>query len=283
MPIDSLSYMDLLQQRNEPGEAIYSAMAEQTRLAFDRDNGLPVVIPTYNEASDLPLALVALARSTVPVHPIVVDSTSTDSTAEFASEMGATVLQVDRGQMLGYKSDMEYVQQTRGASPLLITDADCLPQARWAETLTQKAHLTPLIGGIAFGTTIFHEGPSRTADIVRSMYAVVGDFGRLLLNRTARMRGSNCHVQLDENGKILERVLEHEDRAFPCDVLLGNTVMNVTGVVVSVNSPRTIMLSKGDRYVSIDQLAKIFWGEKTGGVTRLSLYGDHDLQKPATK
>lgn len=278
----AVSYFEVVQQRGRPGPEVMADFGAFTRQAFSPGEGLPVLIPTYNEAEDLPVALAALARSSVDVEPIVVDSSSPDGTAEVASEMGATVLSIDRGQMLAYKAGMQYVRQKRGTGPLLITDADCIPGRKWAEAMVRSANLSPSLGGVAFGTTVFFNGKSPATDAIRSMRALSRDRFRRLYGARPLQRGNNCHVQLDYRDLILGRILEQDDRAFPCDVILGTCIFDVTGQRIAVTNPSTIVLTDGDRYDSVAMLVRQYIGQKTGRLDRIDMYADHGLGVHAT-
>lgn len=271
----SVSFHQVVQQRGRPGPEVQAEFADFTRLAFAGHEGVPVIVPTYNEAEDLPVTLLALARSTLQLEPIIVDSSSPDDTAEIAAEMGATVISVARGQMLGYKAGIEHVQRTRSASPLLITDADCISGRRWAETLIKRANIPSSTGGVAFGTTVFFNGESCATDLVRSLYALVGDQARKVTHQPARQRGTNCHVQLDEAGAITDRMLEFEDMVFPCDILLAEAIQEVSGLRLSVTSPRAVVLTNGDRYPNLQFLLSCFVSEKLGRSSRIERYADH--------
>lgn len=82
-----------------------------------------IVIPTFNEAGNLPTLIAGLAPVDATI--IVVDDGSTDGTAELAAEAGATVIQ--RGEKLGLAS--AYVRGmtealAMGLDPIVQMDAD---------------------------------------------------------------------------------------------------------------------------------------------------------------
>jgi rSAM/selenodomain-associated transferase 2 len=56
---------------------------------------ISVVIPTWNEARDLPRTLAALRQNRAPCDLIVVDGGSTDGTRDLATKLGARVLESD--------------------------------------------------------------------------------------------------------------------------------------------------------------------------------------------
>ncbi len=273
----SVSYLEVVKQRGRPGSEVSLEFGDFTRAAFTPGEGIPVIIPTYNETDDLPVTLAALARSSVDVEPVVVDSGSPDGTAEVAAEMGATVLTTGRGQMLAYKIGLQHIRQTRGISPLMITDADCIPGKKWVETMLGRANLSPALGGVAFGTTVFFNGPSPATDALRSFRALSRDRLRKVYGARPLYRGGNCHVQLDYRDHVLHRILEQDDKAFPCDVVLGGCIFTTTGRQIAITDPAAIVLTDGDRYDSVATFVRQYLGQKTGRLDRIDMYADHGL------
>ena len=103
---------------------------------------ISVVIPARNEERNLPLVLDALSRQTYPKDKfeiIVVDDFSTDTTAEIAQNFPLANLvllqpQIDPGHSSKKKAIETAVQKSKGEL-IVTTDADCIPQESWLETI----------------------------------------------------------------------------------------------------------------------------------------------------
>ena len=58
---------------------------------------ISLIIPTLNGAKDLPALMTRIQNQTMPpMEIIVVDSASTDGTAQLAKELGAKVIEIER-------------------------------------------------------------------------------------------------------------------------------------------------------------------------------------------
>jgi len=120
---------------------------------------ISVVVPAHNEEEELPVCLSALGRQDIgDFELIVVDSASTDSTAEVAREYGAHVVRVDtpgvaRARQAGF---------TAASGEIVVsTDADAVPPPDWLSRLTAPFSDSGVVG--TFGTLELRDGPRRLA------------------------------------------------------------------------------------------------------------------------
>ena len=88
---------------------------------------ISLIIPTLNGAKDLPALMTRLKNQTVPPDEIiVVDSASTDGTAQLAEQLGAKVIEIERKDFdHGGTRDMA-LRRSRGELVLFMTQ-DALP------------------------------------------------------------------------------------------------------------------------------------------------------------
>ncbi len=105
-----------------------------------------IVIPTFNEAGNLPTLLEGL--SSIDSTIIIVDDGSTDGTQEIAERLGATVIQ--RGEKLGlasaYVNGMGVALQM-GLDPIVQMDADLSHQPSDVPRLLQASTSSDLVLG----------------------------------------------------------------------------------------------------------------------------------------
>ncbi|HEY7225049.1 MAG TPA: glycosyltransferase family A protein [Micromonosporaceae bacterium] len=102
-----------------------------------------VVIPARDEEHDLPATLLALARSTVSVVPIVVDNGSQDDTGAVAAHLGARVVSAESGaKMAATQAGLRHAITNLATKDVLFTDADTLVLPAWAETMRRRLAAT---------------------------------------------------------------------------------------------------------------------------------------------
>jgi hypothetical protein len=251
------NFNELFSLRNAPGSEVVEQFANITRQRFDHTNGIPVVAGSY-DGKDLPLLLAALGRSSMPLAPIVVDNKPRQGNIrEHAEAMGAEVIDEETpGQMSAVRTGIEYAAATHPDSYIIITDDDCLPPARWAETMVRRARLSRELGGIAYGGVILEHGKSQLTDILRTTYALTTNVRRRLTSSSPKARGPNGILLPDEQGCILEELRTKAPDAFPCDVVVQESVIAAGGEVRSIFDPRAFTLTRGDRFDNVTSLAK---------------------------
>lgn len=99
-----------------------------------------IVIPVFNNPSDLSNCLASIARLRVPeggVEVIVVDNNSTDDTAGIARSFGATVL-VERDFQSSYAARNRGIRAARGEF-IAFTDSDCIVDEHWLTEIEAAA------------------------------------------------------------------------------------------------------------------------------------------------
>lgn len=124
------------------------------RMALEEPS-ISVVVPAHNEEELLPRCLSALEKQTMNFELIVVDSASSDGTAEVAKRFGAKVIRVDepglaRARQAGF-------QAARG-KVVATTDADSVLPPDWLEKLT-GAFRIPAVVGVYSGLALEGRGP----------------------------------------------------------------------------------------------------------------------------
>lgn len=105
-----------------------------------------IVLPTYNEAGNLPTLIDGLSGLDAEI--IVVDDGSTDGTEAIAMHAGATVLQ--RGAKLGLASAYVHgmgVAIERGLDPIIQMDADLSHRPRDVPAMVQAVERADLVLG----------------------------------------------------------------------------------------------------------------------------------------
>jgi hypothetical protein len=266
------SFKELFSLRNTAASEIVDRFADVTRQQFDYANGTPVVMGSY-DGKDLPLLLVALGRSSMPLAPVVVDNKpGQGGIREHAEAMGARVIDEEiPGQMSAVSTGIEYAATAHPDSYIMVTDDDCLPTAQWAETMVRHARLNRELGGIAYGGVILEHGQSQLTDLLRTAYGLATNVRRKITHSSPKARGPNGILLPDEHGRILEELRMKAPDAFPCDVSVQESVVAAGGEVKSILNPRAFTFTRGDRFSSVGSLAKDLMQR---GKNRAKLYED---------
>lgn len=135
---------------------------EMPEVCLPYDGTVSVVIPAYNGAHELPALLAALqAQTQIPTPEIVVvDSGSTDGTAELAEAVGAKVIRIKQEEFSHSYSRMLGAANASGEYLLFMTQ-DALPdRADWIIRMLQPC----LISGAA--AVSCYETPKPDADLL---------------------------------------------------------------------------------------------------------------------
>ncbi len=271
------TFKELFALRNVAGAAaeVSKVYAASTRQSFDHENGVPVIVSAYQD-QDVPFLIAALSRSTIQLAPRIVNNApGNDDTTNLAESMGARVTEeYEIGQMSALRTGIQKTVACRPDVPILVTDADCMPQRKWAETMLKKANLSREVGGIAFGSVIIEHGPSVTTDVLRTVYALGGDVLRWTCQSTPRAHGPSCLLQLDSDRRVADALDNQPNNVFPCDVALRTCVITAGGETTSILDPRAAVFTRGDRFANITALARDFFqgGFRENSPGRAKLY-----------
>ncbi|WP_028586018.1 TIGR04283 family arsenosugar biosynthesis glycosyltransferase [Desulfogranum mediterraneum] len=114
---------------------------------------LAVIIPTLNEAANLPATLAALAAA-APTEILVVDGGSTDQSCALAAEAGARVIQTPPGRA----GQMNQGAELSSAELLLFVHADTRLPREAGRSIRQALDRPGVVGG-AFSLGIDHPRP----------------------------------------------------------------------------------------------------------------------------
>jgi glycosyltransferase involved in cell wall biosynthesis len=237
-----------------PAEIVrdYSAF---TRDRFSSPDGFPVLIPAFNEEVDLPATLLALARSNIDIKPIVIDNASTDSTAEYATAMGAiTIHENVPGKMKATQTGLEQAR-AMGYKRILFTDADTLPGKKWAVSMHELAgRIDPTQGGLVAGTGLFDHGPNLTTDILRSANSYARATMRRVQGKYPMTQGYNYLLALDMDGVVAEGINDLAPNLFPGeDFAIRDKVIEGGGHIVWATGPDTLVFTRNDRFRSLGE------------------------------
>src|SRR5262249_17492022 len=126
-PTDTLSVRRLLGIRQADAVMTFQDLQpapSEARARLDRVPLLSVVIPTYNRALRLPLALQSVVDAALdPVEIVVVDDGSTDNTAEVVERFGRGVRYVRQGNAGPAAARNRGIREARG-DYILFLDSD---------------------------------------------------------------------------------------------------------------------------------------------------------------
>lgn len=214
---------------------------------------IPVLICARDEEADLPATLVALARSTQPVHPIVIDNNSTDRTADFAHEFGATVLEEQVvGKAAALQTGLDYVTTELDHTLLLATDADTIVGEQWAKTMLDATARLGIDGGIVFGGVVAQGGASGITDMTRSVLLNAKQMVNTLAGRHVGARGANVGLNVTPSFHAAIDAIPPE--TFPGHDRALASAAETAGARVAVTfAGESYVSTLGDRYCSLGQ------------------------------
>ncbi len=244
-------------------EELMQTYAGRTQARFEkwRQSGraVPVIIPSRNEEHDIVGCLIALARSSRPVLPIVVVNCSDDRTFERAERMGAMVTDIKSGvrkmgaTQRGVELATAYLDDNNvKRRVVLFTDADTLVPRRWAAILSRRLRRSlrhdPLHGAGVFGSSVFLHGPSRLADFAQSAHGFYLDIWQAVKRGTPLVRGHTYGLGLDLNDIVVKALNSLDpETMYRDDVTIYETLKGVGVPISRCLNPRAIVITRGDR------------------------------------
>ena len=187
---------------------------------------ISVIIPVYNDAELLGVALDALARQTrQPDEIVVVDNASTDASAHVARSAGArVVVEPQRGIPSATRAGFDAAV----GDILARIDADSVPAPDWLERIEMSFEEHPEVSAVT-GTATFYGGTAFTRWFGRSCY--LPGYFRLIgyLLGHPPLFGSNCALRADawqvlREGTHRERTDMHDDMDLSFQFRPGMTV-----------------------------------------------------------
>ena len=248
-------------------EAIITAYSAITRRIFAQKRpAIPVVIPARNEERDIPSCLVAMARSALPVQPIVVVNCTSDQTLARATAMGAIVVEINGvkkmgATQLGIQTALKRANWPDPAAPvILFTDADTLVPRNWsrhmADKLMRSLRQDPRHGAAIYGSSIYMHGPSKLADLAQCLHALALDIGYWLVHKPPLIRGHNYGLGLDNRGVIVKTIQSLDPVVmYRDDVLIAHSLRAHHVRILGTLRPSTMVWTRGDRAHSFTE----FW------------------------
>jgi hypothetical protein len=244
------SFGDVLDLYALSGEEVVAETADFATAAY-RQDGLPVLICALDEEDDLPVTLAALARSSVPVQPYVVDNGSVDRTADFAKAMGAEVLYDDRpAKMYALATGLGHMAIEQGREHMLLTDADTVVPKKWGELMIRNLIATGELAMVT-GTTAFHgrgeDQTYRITNCVRTTAILFDYYYNLARKSPAKACGANMALSAD--GTYMQTIIADFDynTVIRDDDHLSELALKHGLVGRRLGDPRVIALTRGDR------------------------------------
>lgn len=254
-------------RRTDP-EILMQRYAAKTREIFARNmEAVPVIIPSRNEEHDIVSCLIALARSDMPVIPVVVVNCSKDQTAIRARDMGAIVVEINGVKKMGATQKglrtvmiQLFRKNTRGRF-ILFTDADTLVPRSWSRIMTKHlaaglAH-NPMKGAAVFGSSIFLHGPSKLADIGQSLHGFYSDIRQWIRHAAPLIRGHTYGVGLGNQDVVISTIAGlNPTQMYRDDVTIYEN-LRLAGVEIGrCLHVQSIVLTRGDRAHSFQEFMK---------------------------
>lgn len=207
----------LLGLREIPAEVLVNNFGAQTTELFDVANRLEtpdvVVIPACNEEQDISATLLSLSRSARPVIPIVVENGSNagDKTYEYASRMGAIVLQCEPAKMRTTQIGLRASRERFPMQPVVhFGDADNLYPKTTVAAISKAAHKVNERndgnGSLIFGMGIYDHGSSLTVDAMRSGRLIRKAIQRKVKGQDPMPYGFNYAVHVGDDETVVEAI-----------------------------------------------------------------------------
>lgn len=251
------SYL-LMRKLTEIGsEGVINDYALETSRIFEANRqgvSTVVMVCARNEVQDLPRTLVAFALSNHPINPIIIDNGSTDGTGEIARDMGASVVVEGEKGLIRALSTGFMEMGREGVKDALMTDADTFPIKSWGGKMVLELRKMGSPGQV-MGLPVFHGKMER--DVIRTV-GLWFDYARDdLLNNRSRGRGFNSAITSGPNSDFFTKL----GKSLNLKVCTGTdeeverSVLRLGGLTKSCYSPEAIVLTSGDRYKNVWQVA----------------------------
>lgn len=237
-------------------ETIVQEYSPRTRAVFDTGEEHPkLLIAAYNEEGDLPTALLSLAMSDEPLHPVVVNNASTDRTAEFAEEMGATVWEcAKRGKGHALKHAFERLNEEGGTTQLFFTDADAILPPAWTRHMKlQLDHPDMEFGGVACGSVVFYHDRRPVLQGVKSLHTNFRNWQHVKKGgpKSNRANGNNMAVASARDGSndVVEDLAQRYDGGLIIveDKQVAEIAKGTEGVLLHTFDREGVVYARGDR------------------------------------
>jgi hypothetical protein len=248
----------LLGLREIPAEVLVNSFEAQTTELFNDAGCLKmpdvVVIPACNEEQDMPATLLSLSRAARPLVPIVVENGSDtgDRTCEYASRMGAIVLQCAPAKM---RATQVGLNASRERFPLqrvvLFGDADNLYPRTTVLAISDAARRTNVAnrgdGALQFGLGIYDHGDSLIVDAMRSGRLIRKAVERKVIRQTPMPYGFNYAMHIGKDGKIVDALNKIDPLLFVREESEICRAALASGLVIDHSvSPRSFVFTRSD-------------------------------------
>lgn len=235
-----------------PGYQVLKEYEQGMKSAFEKRNGVPVLVCAYNEEDNLPRLLFALSESKLSIRPIIINNGSTDGTENIAKTLNIELVQEEKpGLVYAKMAGFRYIQQTGLTSQtVLSTDADGLPGINWSQKMQGLGDTLPNNGGQLFGTYLYYGGKELGSDFMLSSVFHAKGFIKYYLHGTVSAHGcANFAIKFDENKKIIEAVQKLDTNiTIGNDGLLRDSIRMSGGKIERTLNPQTLVLTKSDKY-----------------------------------
>lgn len=253
-----MSNPSLLSLRDIPAENLVETYASTTTEHFEvaRQMERPsiVVIPACNEENDLPAALLSLSRSIQPVVPIIVEngSSAKDRTYEYATRMGAIVLQCEPAKMRATQVGIRFARERFPEQSVIhFGDADNLYPRMCISALARAAkganERNNQNGALVFGLGWYDHGPNTVVDMMRSGRIIRKAISRKISGNTPMPYGFNYAVHIDKDERLVEEVCSIDPLMFVREESEICKAATAAGATISQPlSPTAYVFTRGD-------------------------------------
>ena len=233
---------------------------KKIRKRFEKRNGVPVIIPAYNEEKDLSRLLLGLANIYTLTRPVVINNGSDDKTADVADQLGVERINENfAGKLAAERTGLKYIlTESPDTKVILNIEADCIPCTDWGSTILSNLDKLKT-GGVVYGL-YWHYGSTTVSDFLLSVYLLGKTPIYSLFYDKVSTHGGNSGLKLDREGKLAEALLNIDisNRLGIPDY--RKAVLKKAGAEFMRNmSPRSLALTRSDRIPTVSALAKLIF------------------------